>query len=441
MSKKFRSTLLSCIIWGSGQFFVCKQRLKGVLLFAAQVLFIAIELLSGLWQYVVTGQISPDVRTCGGFFTKGIWGLITLGKVQFSDNSAILLINGITALLLIIVFAGIYIFNIVDSYKMSEMAETANGLTLSDYRKNFTRKLFPYLVLSPVVLLMLFILFMPIVFSVLTAFTNYDANHMPPASLFKWVGLTNFLNLVNISSWASTFLSVLIWTIIWALCVTFISYFLGLLQATLLNSSGVKCKALFRSIFILPWAIPGMVSLLVFRNMFNGQFGAINQVLLKLGIIHTNIPFFTNAMVARITVIGINVWLGFAPFMVMLLGVLSNQDTTLYEAAEIDGASKFKVFSYIKLPLLNRAMAPLIVMNLATNFNAFSSIYFLTNGGPQNASKQIAGDTDILISWIYTMTVDHSMYDMAAVMNILIFIFIAVVSYWNFRRTTSFKEM
>ena len=127
--------------------------------------------------------------------------------------------------------------------------------------------------------------------------------------------------------------------------------------------------------------------------------------------------------------------------MVMLLGVLSNQDESLYEAASIDGASKYQVFAHVKLPLLMRATAPLIVMNLASNFNNFGAIYFLTGGGPSNPKLQFAGDTDILISWIYKLTLDQRMYSMAAVMNILIFIFIAAVSIWNFSRTNAFKEM
>ena len=117
------------------------------------------------------------------------------------------------------------------------------------------------------------------------------------------------------------------------------------------------------------------------------------------------------------------------------------RDRSLYEAAEIDGGGGIKIFRYITLPLVLRATTPLIVMNLAGNFNGFGIIYFLTNGGPVNSSYQFAGDTDILISWIYKLTLEQKLYDMAAVMNIMIFILIAVVSIWNFRRTQAFKEV
>ena len=134
-------------------------------------------------------------------------------------------------------------------------------------------------------------------------------------------------------------------------------------------------------------------------------------------------------------------WLGFPMFMVMMLGVFGNIDPTLSEAAAIDGANKFQIFRHIQLPLILLATAPLLVMNMAGNFNGFGLIYFLTKGGPVNPSYQFAGDTDILISWIYKLTLDQQMYNMAAVMSILIFIFVGVISFWNFKRTTSFKEL
>jgi arabinogalactan oligomer/maltooligosaccharide transport system permease protein len=208
-----------------------------------------------------------------------------------------------------------------------------------------------------------------------------------------------------------------------------------------LNSRCVKHRGFFQTIYILPWAVPGMISLLVFRNLLNGQFGPLNQFLMDCHLISQRIPFLTDPVIAKVSIILVNLWLGFPQFMVMLLGVMSNQDTNLYEAAAIDGANRFQTFAHIKLPLLTHATAPLIVMNLAGNFNAFGSIYFLTGGGPSDPAYQFAGDTDILISWIYKLTLDQRMYSMAAVMNILIFIFIAVVSVWNFRRTSAFKEM
>lgn len=432
------------MIWGSGQFFVCRQRVKGICLFAAQALLFGIELATGYWFNYFAGQIPFDLRRYGGYFTKGIWGLCTLGTVQgvHGDHSSLLLINGIIAALFLLLFAALFVFNIYDAYQMGKFQEEGESDGLAEeYGRSFARRLFPYLSLTPAIVLMLLLSLMPILFSVLTAFTNYNGDHLPPASLFRWVGLQNFINIVKVPVWSKTFFAVFLWTVIWTLAITFVSYFVALLQAQLLGSEYAKGSAVYRAIYILPWAIPGMVSLLVFRNLFNGQFGPVNQLLLNLHWIHSRIPFFTDPLLAKITIILVNVWLQFPPFMVMLIGVLANQDPTLYDAASIDGANHLQVFGRIKLPLLLHATSPLIIMNLAGNFNAFASIYFLTGGGPTNTSYQFAGSTDILISWIYKLTLNQQLYNMAAVMNLLIFAFIAAVSFWNFRRTTAFKEM
>jgi arabinogalactan oligomer/maltooligosaccharide transport system permease protein len=282
---------------------------------------------------------------------------------------------------------------------------------------------------------------MPIIFSILTAFLNYNRDHLPPGKLLDWVGFDNFRKLFTVPIWSHTFFKVLVWTIIWSCTATFSTYFLGMFQALILNHPSIRFKKLFRTILILPWAIPQMVSLLVFRNLLNGQFGPFNQFLLKIGVVSSNIPFLSDPIVAKVTVIIVNLWLGFPMFMVMMLGVFANLDQNVYEAASIDGASKYQIFRNITLPLVFIATMPNLIMNLAANFNGFGAIYFLTQGGPNNMELQFAGDTDILISWIYKLTLNQQMFDIAAVMSVLLFIIVGTVSYWNFRRTVSFKEL
>ena len=282
---------------------------------------------------------------------------------------------------------------------------------------------------------------MPIVFAVLTAFINYNRDHLPPGKLLSWVGFSNFRKLFTVPIWSRTFLKVIVWTILWTLIGTFSTYFFGMLQALILNHKAVRCKNIFRTILILPWAIPQMVSLLVFRNLLNGQFGPVNQALLKLGVISENIPFLSDPLIAKISIIAVNLWLGFPVFMVMMLGVLANLDQSLFEAAAIDGAGKYQSFLKITLPLVFQATAANLIMSMAGNFNAFGAIYFLTQGGPNNPDMQFAGSTDILISWIYKLTLNQQMYDIAAVMSVLLFAVIGAVSFWNFRRTVSFKEL
>jgi len=117
LTKKTSSTILSCLFWGSGQFFIGKQKLKGILFFVAQVLLFGIELISGYWFNFFAGQI-PDfqIRLYGGYFTQGIWGLLTLGTVPGEDHSTYLMIHGIMSLMFLMTFLGIYIWNIVDAF-------------------------------------------------------------------------------------------------------------------------------------------------------------------------------------------------------------------------------------------------------------------------------------------------------------------------------------
>lgn len=445
-NKKNCAAIMSAVLWGSGQFFICKQKIKGLLFFLIQAAVIGIELFSGYWMEYFTGQIDKfSFRMYGGFFTKGIWGLITLGDVEagrYGDHSTMLLIRGIIVALLLVFIGIIYVVNIKDAFNSAKrIEETKKYESSKEYIKRVFDKKFPYIILSPIILFVSFIVIMPIIFAILTAFTNYNKNHLPPGNLVDWVGFSNFSKLFSLPIWSSTFLSVLKWTVVWAILATVSTYCLGMFQAILLNSKHVKCKSLFRGIMILPWAIPQLISLLVFKNFLNGQFGPVSKFLMDIGLVDHRIGFLSDPFIAKVTILIVNLWLGFPMFMIMIQGILANIDKSLYEAAEIDGASSFQVFRRITLPLLLKATAPLIVMNLANNFNGFGIIYFLTEGGPVNVDYQFAGSTDILISWIYKLTLNQKLYDMAAVMNILIFIVIGSVSIWNFRKTQAFKEV
>jgi arabinogalactan oligomer/maltooligosaccharide transport system permease protein len=136
----------------------------------------------------------------------------------------------------------------------------------------------------------------------------------------------------------------------------------------------------------------------------------------------------------------VQIWLGFPYWMALMSGVLSNVDRELYEAAEVDGASPFQRFRKITLPLVLYATAPLLIMSFATNFNNFNLIYLFTEGGPVKVDYSFAGSTDILISWIYKLTLNQGQYNMTSTISIILFIVVASFSIWNFRQTKAFKE-
>lgn len=422
------SALLSCLFMGFGQLYN-RQIVKG-LLYAALELFVLIFL------------TKPIIR--------GLWGLITLGEevqvrrrgriIEQGDHSIFLMITGIIFLLVLILFVAAYIQNIRDAYRNGQLRDA--GKPVHTFKQSLAYawdKGFAYFLLTPAVLFTLFLTVLPLVFGVLIAFTNYSApNHLPPKHLVDWVGLQTFFDLFRLDAWKQTFFGVATWTVIWAIIATATTCFVGLFYALIINYHRVCFKRMWRTIIILAWAVPQFVAVLIFRNIFNGEFGPLNQYLQALGL--EAIPWLSDPFWAKVALVVVNIWFGFPYWMALMSGVLTGIDKHLYEAAQVDGATRFQQFKSITLPLVTFATAPLLIMSFAMNFNNFNVIYLFTEGGPANVDYSYAGSTDILISWIYKLTLDQGQYNMAAVVSIIIFIVIAGFSIWNFRNTRAFKE-
>ncbi|MDR1278748.1 MAG: sugar ABC transporter permease [Treponema sp.] len=440
---KYLAAFCSALVWGSGQC-LNKQKIKGLIFFVMQIILVCLELFSGTLG-VLSGGVERTFRNAG-FFTRGLWGLVTLGtiprtssRVQVYDHSIMLMLAGIIAAVVLVLFTLIWFWNIIDAYRTRKRIEGGEEISSLQYFRNLWSSSFEYIVIAPGMLLVVFISIVPIIFAILVAFTNYNMNFIPPRRLVEWTGFETFLNIIKIKIWGGTFVKIFIWTVVWAFLATFSSYVFGLLQALLIRAKAVKFPKLWRSIFILPWAVPGIVSMMVFRVMLNKE-GAINQLLLKIGLISEAIPFLSDPFWARLSLVLVNVWLGFPYFMALISGVLITIPQELYEAAQIDGANAFHQFRVISMPMVFASTAPQIMMSVTFNFNNFNMIYFLTGGGPPNPNFQMAGSTDILISWIFKLTLEQRMYNYASALSILIFIIIASVSAWNLLRTRAFKE-
>ncbi|WP_069649893.1 sugar ABC transporter permease [Caloranaerobacter ferrireducens] len=388
-------------------------------------------------------EIVTLLNIFNGVVYHSIWGLITLGETRGinGDHSINLMLNGILTLILLIVVGLIYIYNIRDAKHVREKIEKGiNPFKPSEYLKYIWNNYFPHILLAPSAALILFFTFLPILFTILIAFTNYSGPyHLPPGNLVDWIGFKNFIKLFKMEEWSGTIWAVGIWTILWAIITTALNYFAGLGLALLTNAKGVKFKKFWRSLFILPYAIPAFISLLIFRLVFMGP-GPVNTVLLNTGVISEKIPFLTDHMLAKIMVILVYCWTGAPYWMALMSGVLTNIDKSLYEAADIDGATKWQQFYKITVPMVLFQTAPLLIMTFAHNFNNFGMIYLLTSGNPVNANYKYAGSTDILISWIYKMTLEKRQFGMAAAVTLLLFIFVASIAIYSFRRTKSFKE-
>lgn len=443
---KYLVTMCSALIMGSGQA-LNRQYLKGVVFFLVQAVYWFVELSTGTIA-VLTGQVALHFRNAG-YFTRGLWGLVTLGDsprirvddawVLEFDHSIMLMINGLIAVVLLVIFFLIWFWNVRDAYKSRVASEQGERISSTVYVKKLWESSFEYVMITPGTLIVVFISVLPVVFSALIAFTNYNRNNIPPVNLVDWVGFQTFMDIVNIPIWGSSFLRILGWTVAWAFLATGTAYLFGLLQAVLISTKGIRFKRLWRSIYILPWAIPGMVSLLMFRVMFNRE-GVINSILLDWGIIDSFIPWMSETGWARLMLVMVNMWLGFPYFMALITGVMSGITPEYYEAVEIDGGNAWHKFRFISFPMILASTAPLIVMSITHNFNNFGVVYFLTGGGPANPTLQMAGSTDILITWLFSLTYDYRMYNFASAISIMIFMVLAVVSGVTLMRTRAFKE-
>lgn len=380
------------------------------------------------------------VMAFADIINMGIWGIVTLGTEVPRDNSVFLLAEGILALIIIVFGALIYYFNIKDAYSNGKQRDENKPMfSIRNQYQVLVNEGYPYLISGPALILLVFSVIFPILFSFALGFTNYDLYHSPPASLFDWVGLETFAKIFTVDIWRSTFFDVLGWTIIWTLVATTLQVGVGIFLAVLVNQKDLKFKKIIRTILVLPWAVPGFVTILIFAGVFNDSFGAINNdILAFLGV--SPIPWMTNATWTRIALIIIQGWLGFPYIFVVTTGVLQSIPEDLYEASTLDGASVFQQFRHITLPLILTSMAPILITQYTTNFNNFNIIYLFNGGGPAIPGST-AGGTDILVSWIYKLTMQSSQYALAAALTILLSVFVMGIALWQFRRTNSFKEV
>lgn len=373
------------------------------------------------------------------FLNIGFWGLFTLGEIPRLDDSRVLLSQGIMALILTAFAITFYVANIMDAYKDAKRIQ--EGWTVTGIREGFRNawdKGFPYLLVGPGLFLLVFVVVFPLLFMFFLAFTNYNLYNAPPRNLLSWVGFDNFVALVTIPIWRDTFFTVLSWTLIWTFVATTLQIALALFLALLVNDPRVKFKRLIRTVLILPWAVPGFVTILIFAALFNDNFGAINRDILG-PLFGSGIPWMTDPFWSKIALIMIQVWLGFPFVFALFTGILQSISSDWYEAADMDGASRWQKFRNITFPHVMFATAPLLIMQYSFNFNNFNIIYLFNQGGPA-VRGQNAGGTDILISWVYGLTFNTQNYNMAAAISIIIGLMVASFAFFQFRRTRSFKE-
>ena len=427
-------TRLSFLVMGTG----CvryKQYARGLIYFLTEIGFFYFFRNFAL-QYL------SKFNTLGTETQRKVWNEELQIFQRFpGDNSMLILLYSVLSLAVVVVFLYIWYANIRDAWNAQKNME--QGLKIESFRddiRSLTHERFHMTLLAlPMLMLVLFTL-LPIIFMILIAFTNFDADHQPPGNLFTWVGMTNVTDIfLGNEIKTNTFFGLTGWTIVWAILATFTNYILGMLLAVAINNKMVKLKQIWRTCFIIAIAIPQFVSLLLISRALEPA-GAVNVLLQKMGLIDSPLPFLLDPTWARIVVVVVNMWIGIPYTMMTFSGVLMNIPAELYESAEIDGAGPIKKFTSITLPYMIFVTAPATITTFVTNFNNFNVIYLLTCGGPFSLDYYQAGKTDLLVTWLYKLTVNRNDYSLASTIGIFIFVLVSTCSLFVYNRTGAVKK-
>lgn len=431
------ATKLSYLIFGIGDIHKGKYY-KGILFFLTEVLYALYMIFFG-WTYLQKFNTLGTVAKTQGYDELG------MPVTVYGDNSMLILLYSVLSIVITILVFAVYIANIKDAYRHQEMrAEGKKPTSLKHDVKEFLDGKYHITLLSFPTLMIGIFNIMPMIFMILIAFTNYDQQHLPPGTLFSWVGFDNFsslFNFVDSATKATTFIELTKWTLIWAVVATFTNYILGMVVALMINKKGIKFKALWRTLFVIAIAVPQFVSLLLMNQMLQTN-GAINIVLSFFnGGVNPEIQFLNSTtLMARMTVIIVNLWVGIPYTILSMSGILMNIPEDLYESARIDGAGPVKTFTKITLPYMIFVTTPQLITQFVGNINNFNVIYLLTGGGPSTEQFYQAGRTDILVTWLFNLTMGSQDYGLAAAIGILVFIVCATLSLLIYNNSKSMKD-
>lgn len=284
----------------------------------------------------------------------------------------------------------------------------------------------------------------PLIFSILIAFTNYDKQHLIGVTPFQWTGFETFIKMFEgtdpiYGAIGSAIGATFLWTFVWAIFATFTNYFLGIVVALMINKDGIKLKKLWRTLFVLTIAIPQFISLSTIAKMLQtGGMGVINNIYqsatgVSLGFAES---IKNNALVTKIIIIVVNIWVGIPYTILSTTGILMNIPKDLYESSRIDGAGPTTQFFKITMPYILFVTGPSLITSFIGNFNNFGVIFFLTGGAPKRVgtSAMAPGYTDLFITYIYTLVTGdtYKYYNVASALGIIIFIvcsFISIIMY------------
>lgn len=396
----------------------------------------AVMIFGSLFIYLIA---IPYALGFGNYQGEGVAGLISLAEGGARiDKSLIFMIEGVVSIFLLLLAALVVYISFSDVYRVETgKIKGVRPKTWFENKKSLLEEGFPYVTSLPAMIIILFIVLVPVITTFLLSFTNMDPQHQ---SKFSWVGIQNYrLIALGEGLAGSVFWLILVWTLIWTLAATTLAILIGFFMALLVNNERVKGKRFFRTIYILPWAVPAFITIMYFSIM-TAPGGSITEIL--AGIFNTRIEIKNNTFLTRTALILIQGWLGSAYVFLLTTGVLQSIPSDLYEAAEIDGATAWDRMIRITVPLVLFQISPLLVTQYTFNFNNFSVIFLFNEGGPFNPQLygNLAGSSDLLISYIYKLAMMNQYQAIGAAITIFISLGLMVFAYLGFRNSKGFKE-
>jgi maltose/maltodextrin transport system permease protein len=271
-------------------------------------------------------------------------------------------------------------------------------------------------------------------------FVDEDGQRLAPGFQVG-VGWDNYRRIFTEARFREPFLRIFGWTVTFAALTVLFATSLGMLLAVLLNWDALRFKGVYRMLLFLPYAVPGFISILVFRGLFNQNVGEINLILSTLLGIRP--AWFSDPFLAKTMLLIVNTWLGFPYMMVICMGLIKAIPADLYEASAVAGAGPLTNFVRITLPLILKPLTPLLISSFAFNFNNFVLIALLTNGRPDFLDTRVpAGTTDILVSYTWRIAFQDSgqNYGLAAAISTVIFLMVAAITLVQMRFTRIVEE-